>query len=395
MTDYTKQPLWFKIRKVLRYVRLYGVRRTLGKVRGQYHMKRTFDTHPELKGNPDGHVGLLGCGNFPFSAIAYYLKKNYGNVIRGVMDIDINRAISLAREYKADYYTDDAKRVIEDPEIDLIYIASNHATHAEYAIDALRQGKSVHIEKPHVVREEQLERLCHQMHQSPGRVGLGFNRPNSKIGKMIKQHLAAQSGAMMLNWFVAGHEIDPGHWYFHKEEGGRVLGNLCHWTDFVYQLVPEENRYPIEINPTRAEKSDCDIAVTYVFGDGSIAIITFSAKGHTFEGVRETFSAHRGNALISMSDFKDLTIEIIDKKIKCSPWLRDHGHSGAIEFSYEASKGQRDGCSIKYVWETGDLFLKTREALEKNQKLTLHRFEESEISKQLQSASPTAASSAI
>lgn len=386
MADYTKESLSFRIRKVLRYIRLYGFKRTLVKVRGQYHMKKTYDAHPSVAGNPDGHVGLLGCGNFAFSAIAYYLKKNYGDVIRGVMDIDINKAISLGTTYKTEYFTDDAKKIIEDPKIDLVYVASNHATHAEYAIEALKQGKSVHIEKPHVVTEDQLVRLCQTMSESKGTVGLGFNRPNSKIGKTIKKQLDEQSGPMMMNWFVAGHAIDPDHWYFHEQEGGRILGNLCHWTDFIFQMVPEKDRYPITITPTRAEKSDCDIAVTYVFGDGSIAIITFSAKGHTFEGVRESFSAHRGNALMAMSDFKTLTIEVIDKKIRCSPFYRDHGHSGAIEFSYDASKGKRDGCSIKYVWETGELFLKTREALENNSKVVLHDFESSPIGKQLAQA---------
>ncbi len=383
MVDYTKEPLWFKVKKVGRYVRLYGVKRTLGKVRGQYHMKKTYDSHPQLKGNPAGRVGLLGSGNFAYSAIAYYLKKNYGNVIRAAMDIDINRAISLAERYNLEYYTDDANKIIEDPDIDLVYIASNHATHAEYAIECLKRDKCVHIEKPHIVRPDQLERLCEAMSQSKGTVGLGFNRPNSKIGRLIKQHLHEQEGAMMLNWFVAGHEIDPDHWYFHEQEGGRILGNLCHWTDFIFQMVPEENRYPIEINPTRAERSDCDIAVSYVFGDGSIAIITFSAKGHTFEGVRESFSAHRGNALMAMSDFKTLTVEIIDKKIKCSPFYRDHGHSGAIEFSYNAAQGKHPGCSTKYVWETGELFLKTKEALEKHQKIVVQPFEETDFGRQM------------
>jgi predicted dehydrogenase len=374
MVDYTRKPLWFRIRKLLRYFRLYGIRRTLAKVRGQYHMKRTFETPPELRPNPDGHVGLLGCGNFAYSVIAYYLKKNYGRVMRGAMDVDVNRAMSLASSWGLEYFTDDPQRIIEDPRIDLVYIASNHASHAEYAIEALAAGKSVHIEKPHVVNDDQLVRLCRQMAQSPGRVGLGFNRPNSRIGRMIRSHLADQPGAMMLNWFVAGHEIDPDHWYFHEREGGRVLGNLCHWTDFIYQMIPADRRYPVTINPTRAERSDCDIAVTYVFGDGSIAVITFSAKGHTFEGVRESFSAHRGNALMAMSDFKWLTIEIVDRKIRCVPWFRDHGHSGAIEFSYEAARGDHPGCSVDYVWETADLFLRTKQALEENRPITVERF---------------------
>lgn len=380
--DYTTQSMAFKIKKLLRYLRLYGFRRTLIKVKGQYHMKKQYDTLPvrSVSSESGGHIGLIGCGNFPFSNIAYYLKKNYGRVIRAAMDVDINRAASMYEEYGLRYYTDDASKIIADPEIDLIYIASNHASHAEYAIDALNAGKSVHIEKPHVVRLDQLERLCAAMAESKGRVGLGFNRPNSRIGKTIKQYLNTQSGSSMFNWFVAGHEISPEHWYFKEEEGGRVLGNLCHWTDFVFQLVAPENCHPITITPTRGEKSDCDIAVTYVFGDESIAVITFSAKGHTFEGVRERFAAHRGNVLISMDDFRDLTIEVVDKKHRVSPMFRDHGHELNIKQSYEMvrqKEGQPSpGCSIKYVWETANLFLKTREALEENKKITIPAFDE-------------------
>lgn len=376
--DYTKQSLKFKIKKTLRYIRLYGFRRTLTKVKGQYHMKKKYATLPSIPDASDkgGHVGLIGCGNFAFSNIAYYLKKNYGQVIRGCMDIDINKAASLFEEYGLRYYTDDAEKIISDPDIDLVYIASNHASHAEYAIEALKAGKSVHIEKPHVVREDQIERLCLAISESKGKVGLGFNRPNSRIGKAIKKYLDSQSGPSMLNWFVAGHEISPEHWYFKAEEGGRILGNLCHWTDFIFQLVAPENRHPITITPTRGEKSDCDIAVTYIFGDGSIAAITFSAKGHTFEGVRERFSAHKGNVLISMDDFKDLTIEVLDKKIKVSPIFREHGHESNITGSYKMlDKSEASGCTMKYVWETAELFLKTRQSLEENRVITVLPFD--------------------
>lgn len=379
--DYTAQKSSFKIKKVLRYVRLYGLRRTLVKVKGQYHMKKRYATLPVVTSPPEdgGHVGLIGCGNFAFSNIAYYLRKNYGRVIRGAMDIDIHRAASAYESYGLRYYTDDAEEILSDPRIDLVYIASNHASHAEYAIEAMRVGKSVHIEKPHVVREDQLERLCSAMAESEGKVALGFNRPHSRIGQTIKKYLDGESGAAMFNWFIAGHEISPDHWYFKEEEGGRVLGNLCHWTDFVFQLVAPENRYPLIITPTRAEQSDCNVAVTYVFGDGSIAAITFSAKGHTFEGVRERFAAHRGNVLISMDDFKSLTVEVVEKRYRISHCFRDHGHELNIKRSYEmvrpSGNHREPGCPIHYVWETGELFLRTREALEENKQVVVYPYD--------------------
>src|SRR5437879_10567181 len=95
--DYTNEPLRFRAKKAIRYTRLYGPRRTLAKARGQYHMRKQYDTLPPLWGadRDEAHIGIIGCGNFAYSTIAYYLKKNYGRVLRGLMDIDVNRAASL------------------------------------------------------------------------------------------------------------------------------------------------------------------------------------------------------------------------------------------------------------------------------------------------------------
>lgn len=376
--NYTTQPIGFKLKKAARYIKLYGARRTLVKVQSRYHMNKKYEKLPAIKTktNERSHVGLIGCGNFAFANIAYYLAKNYGKVMHAAMDIDINRAASLFEKYDLNYYTDDPDKLIVDPAIDIVFIASNHASHTEYAIKALELGKSVHIEKPHAVTEDQLSRLCSAISKSKGKVNLGFNRPGSWFGREIKRSLDAQSGAAMYNWFIAGHELPPNHWYLNEGEGGRVLGNLCHWTDFVYQMIPPESRYPIEIIPTRAEKSDRDIAVTYVFGDGSIAAITFwEAKGHAFEGVRERFAAQRGNALISMDDFERLVVEVVDKKYVFSGRFRDHGHEALIRRSYEMARPRREpftGCDISYIWGTGELFLKTKEALETNQTISLN-----------------------
>jgi len=383
--DYTTQPLGFRLRKALRYIRLYGPQRTLIKIRGQYHKNKKFDRLPEIDASADagrGHVGIIGCGNFAYGVIAYYLKRNYGKVIRAAMDTDIERAASLFQDFGLSYYTDDASRIIEDPAVDLLYIASNHATHAEYAIEALERGKHVHIEKPHVVRQDQLIRLCRAMQAGEGRVNLGFNRPQSRVGLKIKKALDSQQGPAMLNWFVAGHDLDPDDWYFKPEEGGRVLGNLCHWTDFVYCMTDPDRRYPIRINPTRAGQSDQDIAVTYLFGDGTIAIISFSAKGHTFEGVRESLSAHRGNVLIAMSDFKHLCIENGADKQRNRALFRDHGHEETIKRSYSMSSAGGSsfaGSDVAYVWETAELFLATREALEQRKVVELEPFSPSRL----------------
>jgi len=378
--DYLKQSTMFKIRKVLRYVSLYGMRRTYLKIMGQLHTRRKFEVLPENR-NPqrkDAFVGLIGCGNYAFTTIAYYLRRKYGNVIAVAMDSDINRAASLSKFHRIPLFTTDAEEVIKNDLVKLVYIASFHSSHAEYAIQALESGKHVYIEKPHIVTRDQLVRLIDTIERTNGKVFLGFNRPGSRFGRVISDYLGREEGPSIFNWFIAGHDLEPDHWYFRKEEGGRILGNLCHWTDFVLRLVPPEGAYPVTITPTRAESSDSDIAVTYCFHDGTIAVITFSAKGHAFEGVKERFAAYRGNCMVTMDDFESLKVEVVHKRIEMRNRLRDHGHQRNIILAAESVKNNLAdgrGENIAHIWNTGLLFLETKRALDGRKTITVDSFE--------------------
>ena len=377
--DYLGQPFVFKVRKILRYLRLYGINRTRHKALGQLHLRREYEELPARRRpiRRNQFVGLIGCGNYAYTTIAYYLTKRYGRAIAASMDINIHRAASLAERYRVPLYTTDVEELLTLDAARIVYIASNHASHTEYAIAALARGKHVHIEKPHVVTLDQLRRLAAAMNSASGKVFLGFNRPGSRLGKIITRYLDRQSGPGMYNWFVAGHDLDPDHWYFQPEEGGRVLGNLCHWTDFVLRLAGAE-AFPVVINPSRAPSSESDIAVTFTFSNGTIAAITFSAKGHTFEGVRERFSAHKGNCLVSMDDFQTLRVEVVQHKKRYRNLFRDHGHRQNIIAA--AENVLRDlpydrGQHVAHLWNTGMLFLKTKEALQQDTRIVVKGFD--------------------
>jgi predicted dehydrogenase len=383
--DYTQTGLLFKVKKTLRYIRLYGPSRTWVKIRGQYHMKAS-GTFEEAKwvnprcGDPERpgrNIALIGCGNYAFSVIAYYLAKRDARFLRAVCDPRKERALSLCKAYGGAYATADGDVILADPEVKTVYIASNHASHAEYAIACIEAGKHVHIEKPHVVTEDQLERLMDAMRRYPDvKVFLGFNRPRSPLFLKLRSALARETGSLMINWFIAGHEIADDHWYFDEKEGGRVLGNLCHWTDLTLHLVSLENAFPCVITPGSAPGSKSDFVVSVLFADQSCAAITFSAKGHTFEGVREVLNIHKGNVLANLSDFQSLTLDVIDKKSRHVLSRRDHGHEINVTHSFKGSSGASvPGEAASYVRATAAFFLTIRRALDSGETIELTRQE--------------------
>jgi predicted dehydrogenase len=372
--DYGKLTLAQKAQKVARYVGLYGPLRTLEKVRAQRHMQGDPAALPARWDNPrpaaraPGDVAIVGCGNFAFSTIAYYCARAEPGFLRGCYDPAGARAISLCRRYGGRYAAADPEELIADPQVRLVFVASNHASHAEYAISALRAGKDVHIEKPHVVTEDQLTRLQSAMRDSPGsRVFLGFNRPRSPHFRRLRAWLDAESGPLMINWFVAGHAIPDGHWYFSEAEGGRVLGNLCHWTDLTLEMVGRSHAFPARAIPATFQNSKSDFALAFDFADGSVASITFSAKGNTFEGVREYLNVHRGDALISMRDFQISTLHRGAHRETFRSRFRDHGHGANIVNSLRG----REAASLEAMSDSARLFLAAREAIEQHRTVTL------------------------
>lgn len=377
--DYTKTSLKFKIIKSLRYLRLYGLSRTLIKIAGQYHMKAEESTaevdwqNPAVSDVASKHVAIIGCGNFAFANIAYYLDKNKKGVILGTYDKHMSRAVSLAKKYKAAFAFKDAASIVNHPGVKLVYVASNHASHAEYAIDCIKTGKDVHIEKPVVVSYDQLERLTQTIRNKPdAKVFLGFNRPKSKLFFELTGHLKKESGPLMVNWFIAGHEIADDHWYFDEKEGGRILGNLCHWSDLTLELIGYDNAFPCVIKSSSPSNSKSDFVVSIEFKDKSCATLTFSAKGHSFEGVREILNIHKGNLIGNLQDFQSIKLDIIDKRITHKLMFRDHGHQQNIMNSYNASTFNiNPGVSLQYLIATSLLALKIKESVDNRSDVTL------------------------
>lgn len=92
--------------------------------------------------------GFIGCGEVTERKSGPAFNMIEGSCIAAVMSRNIEKARSYAERHSVPKCYDDAQRLIDDPDVNAVYIATPPSTHATFAIMALKAGKPVYVEKP-------------------------------------------------------------------------------------------------------------------------------------------------------------------------------------------------------------------------------------------------------
>ena len=90
--------------------------------------------------------GFLGAGGIAASMAADLGRGN--NRLYAVAARDADRAAAFAARFGASHSHGDYRAVLEDPDVDIVYVATTHPFHREQALMAIDAGKPVLIEKP-------------------------------------------------------------------------------------------------------------------------------------------------------------------------------------------------------------------------------------------------------
>jgi predicted dehydrogenase len=92
--------------------------------------------------------GIIGCGNVTEVKSGPAYKKTEGFQLTAVMRRDFDKLKDYARRHDIEKYYTDAEELINDEEIDAVYIATPPDTHMYYALKVAEAGKPCCIEKP-------------------------------------------------------------------------------------------------------------------------------------------------------------------------------------------------------------------------------------------------------
>jgi predicted dehydrogenase len=113
-------------------------------------------------------IAVIGAGHWGPNLIRNFHNHQASDVV-WVVDRDESRLALTKSRYPEIQVTPDADRVLADPEVDAVVVATPTTTHYALTAAALRAGKHVLVEKPIATRVEEAEELC-ELAEAGGRV---------------------------------------------------------------------------------------------------------------------------------------------------------------------------------------------------------------------------------
>jgi predicted dehydrogenase len=264
-----------------------------------------------------GAVGLavVGAGSFARQAHLPELKRlGESYAVRAVASRTGHNAEAAARQSGAAYATTDFHRVLADPEVDAVLIATRHDLHASLALAALRAGKHVLVEKPLALTAAELDEI-ERFYAAEGErekplLMTGFNRRFSPYGERLRALVESRAGPLMIDYRVNAGFVAPDHWVHGPEGGGRNLGEACHFYD-LFTFLTESRVASVRaaaIRPVAGNRQRNDnFSALLSFDDGSIATLTYSALGNP-DFAKERMELYCDGMVVELDDYRRLRV---------------------------------------------------------------------------------------
>lgn len=318
-----------------------------------------YDTSKELSkkvvGNTEAKAteelvfGVIGAGSF---ATNFMLPALQGNgKMKGLVTGTPSKAKHYADKFGFEFSSGDAADLFNDNEINTIFIATRHDSHADYVIKALEAGKNVFVEKPLCLKPEELDQVAEAYKKGGGQLVVGFNRRMAPNTLEMKKSLGSDL-PMAINMRINAGTVPPEHWVHDKEVGGgRIIGEGCHFIDLCGAIV-QSPLVSISASAMGGEPALMDSAsISLQYENGSIASLSYFSNGN-YRVPKELIEVFTGTQTAVIDDFKLLTVYGNSvKKSKLSS--QDKGHKAFIqEFCHKLKEGKTMEPSFEQVYES-------------------------------------------
>ncbi|MFF0560521.1 bi-domain-containing oxidoreductase [Streptomyces sp. NPDC004266] len=260
------------------------------------HAKRT----PARAAGRPVRVAFVGAGNYATSMLLPHLAGREGVELSAVVTTTALSAANAQRKFGFARATTDLDAVLGDESVDAVFVVTRHSSHADLTRKALLAGKSVFVEKPLALSEDELAGVLATVEESGNdRLQVGFNRRFAPLLHEAKQRFGARTGPANLRYLVNAGRLEHGSWYLRQgSEGSRFAGEGGHFIDTASWLLDAD---PVSVYAVATPGNE-DLQVVLRYPDGSTATISYVTTGAS-GFPKETLDLVADGKVLRLDDF--------------------------------------------------------------------------------------------
>ena len=264
-----------------------------------------------VESSAKGTVGLIGAGNYASKVLLPALGKA-GASLHTIVSREGVRAAAAGRKFGFLRASSDIDAVLTNADIDTVFIATPHESHAELVLEALAAGKHVFVEKPLATRLEDLERIWLALGDGQ-RLCAGFNRRFSPLTIDLQRQLRGLTGVKSMVMMVNAGDL-PG-------VRDRMVGEGCHFIDLLRHLAGAP------VGRVRSSLQGEGGTVTLEFVDGSMGTVHYFTNGHR-SVAKEKLQVFCGGKVLEIDNFRRLSVHGGSGGRRL--WRQDKGQLGLV-----------------------------------------------------------------
>jgi len=225
-------------------------------------------------------IGCIGAGSYAQGNLLPNIPQKDSTIAcKGVLTNTGTTSKRVAERFGFEFCTDNEQDILGNPDINTLFIATRHDSHAGYVAKGLQAGKHIFVEKPLCLSQEELAEIVHLHQAAPdAQLMVGFNRRFSALSAAFKKRMG--SGPMAMLYRVNAGFI-PGESWMQDSEigGGRIVGEACHFIDYLTWL---NGSLPVSVYATALPdpgNHNDTVTIHLSFANGSTGVVAYYANG--------------------------------------------------------------------------------------------------------------------
>ena len=236
--------------------------------------------------------GFIGCGEVTEKKSGPAFNLVPGSRIQAVMSRSKEKASSYAERHNIPRWYADAQQLINDPDVNAIYIATPPSSHATYAIMAMKAGKPVYVEKPLASSYLDCQRINRVSEQTHVPCFVAYYRRNlpyfQKVKELVENGAIGKVASVQIRFACPPRDLDYNStalpWRVQRDiAGGGYFYDLApHQIDLLQEIFgPIVRAKGFSSNRGGLYETEDTVSAAFQFADGLPGSASWCFVGHS------------------------------------------------------------------------------------------------------------------